>query len=223
MQADKPCIALDCDGVILHYEEELFLIWCRDELGWNIDVEMFRKTHQWYEATGGKANADIAPQFVRFLRENEHVQEVIEGARTGLLELYRHFDIVMVTARREDLDSVTMQQLKRERIDHVFSTIIWGAREEKGVVVQEFGARAVVDDCISELRAVLDMDIDTTIIQFPSFRGAQQPGIDDPRVHRLDACNRVHEGVDTLARPQLWKSAWQELVEVLCSSPTAVS
>jgi hypothetical protein len=206
-------VGLDIDGVLLYYPEPALLQWLREKCEFPVDDEEYWQTDNLIAATGWQSE-----HLVKFFEKWSHVQKKVSGAHSALHYLVRHgAELHLITGRSCALQDLTMNLLQRLFYSVQFSSHWFGYYGAKADMVRKTECQVVIEDSRHEIESMLPyVDNTTCIIQFPRFsrEGEHQPVIDDSRVIRLHACDKVD--VRT-AQDQMfvWEEAWREIRSIV--------
>lgn len=203
----------DCDNVLLHYPEILFVQYA-GQRGSKINYAKFHETHSWsnIKPPDGITLNDL---FYGFLSKNSHLQRAVSGAYSALRNLHSDYEHHFVTARTDKTSSLTNDVLQRIYPDVHFQTLNYGHLEQKGAVAHDLSIDVFTDDSAAELQNIVQHSPHTICLQFPSFRGQKVPYIKHARILRLSACNLVDGDPTPEHQEHVWTLAWKQVCEYI--------
>lgn len=216
MSDTKLTIGIDIDGVLIDTDQNAYLQFCEQKLGWAVDYKALADTHSWYAATGGNKTAEeIGGAFERFITEVEQSQQPIGGAHEALKEIGEKADIYLITARTGILRTVTEEFLQAHLPDVRYVELSMDNLENKAPQIITFGIDYYIDDSFREIGYILQADaVKTTVIPFPAFHSVQRwRGMSDERIHWLPVWQELEDGMEKQMHPTIRRKAWEEIKE----------
>lgn len=146
----KQVIAVDCDDVLAEHVGDL-VAWTNDNFGTSLRVSDY--SDHWQEFWGVDKD-EVEKRSKDYHDSGRHLHlQTKPGALDTILYLKRYFDLVVVTARRNEIIDVTREWLNREYPD-IFSDVLFVPIWEEGNTITKadiclgIGADYLIDDLL---------------------------------------------------------------------------
>lgn len=217
MGSSRLKVGVDIDGVLINTDSIAYLKFCEQELGWDIDYEVFAKTHSWSKSTGQKSREAIVTAVTAFYGNDEKAQEAIEGAHNALKQISAIADIFLITARMKELRTATENFLAVHLPDVSYQEVSMENSKGKGKRLIDFKIDYFIDDSYEEISSILqEKNIPTILIPFPGFHGNPDwHALVDERIHWLSAWEGLRHDLAPEQQKDIHRQAWEEIVEVV--------
>jgi 5'(3')-deoxyribonucleotidase len=175
----RPIIAVDVDDV-LAYHAEAFLEWSNNKYGTNLTIEDY--TDHWSELWS-ITHEQSEERAIIFHKERQHRHfKPNEDALDVLLHLKKMYDLVIVTARRQEVVKDSKEWLKKY-YPNIFTDVrfvpIWeeDRKATKAAICNELGASFLIDDMPRHCNLAAEEGI--TALLFGNFRWNRHEKLSD--------------------------------------------
>lgn len=172
-------IALDIDGVLLDFHTP-FVDYISQHYGFRATLE--NVTHYYFWKALPISEEQCLESMRRFFTtERFHKLQPLPGAREAVHALAQNHELVVVTSRSADLDTVTAVTLQQhfdgyfKRIYHTTNIAFDHNGGNKGLFCKNLGARLLIEDCAAYARDAHVNGVAALLIDRPWNRCEEVP------------------------------------------------
>ncbi|MEX1997625.1 MAG: hypothetical protein WEA04_03040 [Candidatus Andersenbacteria bacterium] len=202
-------ISLDADDTLLDGIGQAFKM-ALPHMGCPFDQELFRKTHSWNTATGGRPTEELGLLYAEFLCSDLcPPATVIPGSQEAVETLAPLARIPILTARSEQTRMRTMRELHQYYNGRI--TEGWfSANGTKHRVVEQHGINLHVDDSLLECQRIVETAAEVFTILYFNPLTHVPPGTPHRRLIILPTSREDVQDMSSVQLESLYRQAWQE-------------